>query len=743
MNSLFKIDKDGRKKLTDAVKALGVYKGFSEALWFGFGINNPLRSLASSEEGMILCGVCGALGECYGVENSADILQGMVVLTKAPEHIMPSLLQWQDLVKTCSGFLARTSFPKTLDGFIRLTDIPGRKLRGEPSPIDMADVLHGLASVTRGEIHSITVKGGVHVGFLAAVAEWLFSLTVCITRSDGQLLYCKSTSPQTIQVNIICTDFATADPKSLERVANTYILAGPSDIFKGLPAHISGRVPWDEALSLTFGHDFQSLLDPKLADHVAIVLGSALAAINLTKTLENPDITEAIFRNDYYKPRQFYPISVSAQDLVSFMCNCFPELDGLKQSAMMAAMGTELTLVLESWNKSFEVIEKACTCRSELPYGIDCVTKGGMYCLCGLVFTMLRLTVSLFNVDSPPDLYPLRSGLLWIYSICGGKSCPKPQASSSPKSSDVGSQTTRQLFRCFGRLNDNRYLIANERKPWNQALLFEDALRIFATDYATPLTDVSAQCAYGICVWNTMLGGTTGQDAVFGRIKVIPGQIEYHMRPYTAIEDRTLRRPNDDQDMSRLTEYNHDILLMQEQIGSLRVTFAFGTSNLRPVSSLEHKMDLRFHIAPVELVGFLEKGRGLVYCDGWSCKGERATYEMDTSNTLSGASKYLLELKVKVTNDKKQETDQVYRVTVIFGSIETRAAFASTVDEGASRWLWRENECFDCCLRALVRLIECTDVHTLRFIKNLFLFSPNAPQTPHYLESKEGLELEQ
>ncbi|KAK6539957.1 hypothetical protein TWF694_008791 [Orbilia ellipsospora] len=731
MNSQFRIDNDGRMRLSKAVKDLGVYKGFSEALWFGFGINSPLRALAGREEGMILCGICGALSEGYRVDSSAMILQSMVTLTKAPEHLMPSVLQWQELVRTCSGFLARTSFPTVLDGFIRLIDIiDPRDERYAPGPLDVADVLHGMASITRGEIQSITIKGGRHVAFLAALAEWLFSLTVCITKADGQLLYCKSPSTLGIQVNIILTHFAATDPNSIERVANTYILDNPSELFKQIPSKIYGRVPWDQALSLAFGHDFQRLLDPTLANHYATALGSAFAALRLTKNLGKQNITDTTYVKPKYRPRQFYPMSISAQDLANFMCTCFPELAGLRDSTIEAAANTDMAQIIESWDKSIEVLEKSCGCRSQEPTQ----HRVHIYCLSGLVDTVLRLIVSLFNVDYPPDLYPHRSGLITTYYECGGKSCPMSQTTAprARRSSEPESKITCDLFWRLGKLNDTKLV---DKRLWNQFLLFEDAFRIFADDDAIqPVSDASAQCANGICVWSSILGGVTGQDAVFGRVKVMPGQIEYHRRPYNLIQDPhiAVSYPDNDFDMSRLTEYSHSVLLLQERIGFLNATLTFGPSHLGPVSS-ERKKDLRFHIAPVTLMRFVENGRGVVHCDGRGCQQKRVPYEIGENDPL-GVSKFLLELKV--SNNDSQGTNEYKQVFVIFGPLETRVAFASTVDEDESRWIWRENECFDCCVRSLVKLTMRTKNGILIPSQNLLLFSPTPPSISTSLISK-------
>ncbi|KAF3934778.1 hypothetical protein ABW20_dc0108884 [Dactylellina cionopaga] len=178
LSSSFRVEQEARGRLSSAVKELGAYKGFGDMLWYGFGISNPIRRLAVSEEGMLLCGLCGALSECYEKAYCAEVLNEMTRTMSAPGDLTPSLLQWEELAGLCSGFLARTVFPNLVDGFIRLSDTKMQRPFRVPRALDMADTLLAIASITRGEIQSITIKGNHHAGFIAAVAEWLLSLNI-------------------------------------------------------------------------------------------------------------------------------------------------------------------------------------------------------------------------------------------------------------------------------------------------------------------------------------------------------------------------------------------------------------------------------------------------------------------------------------------------------------------------------------------------------------------------------------
>ena len=64
-------------------------------------------------------------------------------------------------------------------------------LKGATSPAALSNAILGLGKVSNGAIASATFVGGVDCAWLAAVAEWLFSLRVEVIDANGGCRYRK------------------------------------------------------------------------------------------------------------------------------------------------------------------------------------------------------------------------------------------------------------------------------------------------------------------------------------------------------------------------------------------------------------------------------------------------------------------------------------------------------------------------------------------------------------------------
>ncbi|KAI9854958.1 MAG: hypothetical protein M1813_000623 [Trichoglossum hirsutum] len=182
--------------VAEALEGLLTYGSLGKALWFGFGAKNMVRTLAATEEGSTCLALCAAVSECYNELVAAEVFVEMVKSSQSPEDLRPSILQWKALLQSCAGVFAATPFPEKAERYMQLHP-HGRSLGYEPlqspemprrgcsSPKSLAEALLALAKVTRGEFASVMVIGGADAGWLAAVGEWLFDLSVQVVQADG------------------------------------------------------------------------------------------------------------------------------------------------------------------------------------------------------------------------------------------------------------------------------------------------------------------------------------------------------------------------------------------------------------------------------------------------------------------------------------------------------------------------------------------------------------------------------
>ena len=188
----------GRRHIEDALSGLHCFGNVGKALWFGFGIKHLVHTLADSEQGSICLALCAGLMECYSEPVGAEIFVEMVNLCDAPADLKPSVHQWKALMTACAGVFASTPFPIRLEFFRRLC-YPGAStswkcstdLRWHSTVESIAEVLLALGKVSRRELVSITILGGQDAGWVVAMAEWIFGLTININDANGELVYKK------------------------------------------------------------------------------------------------------------------------------------------------------------------------------------------------------------------------------------------------------------------------------------------------------------------------------------------------------------------------------------------------------------------------------------------------------------------------------------------------------------------------------------------------------------------------
>lgn len=169
-----------------------------------------------------------------------------------------------------------------------VTRMEPRKLAAT-SPSELAAALLELAQLSTGKVANVTLIGNADCGWLAALAEWLFSLRVEIIDHTGSVLYQSKSENlaniSTFQLTVIrLEEGQNKVPQSLLH-SRTHLVP-PGDLGFNLRTATSyhlfyqGRSEWSTIFNDTFGLSFQHLFKPEIIPLFAKVLYSGLSVSN-------------------------------------------------------------------------------------------------------------------------------------------------------------------------------------------------------------------------------------------------------------------------------------------------------------------------------------------------------------------------------------------------------------------------------------------------------------------------------
>ncbi|RFU30944.1 hypothetical protein B7463_g5391, partial [Scytalidium lignicola] len=194
--SNFKLRPDGQQRFSDEIVSLKAFSSYGKALWFGFGIKHIMRTLSETEQGSACAAMCACLSVSYDPLFSSKVLKALTDQQAAPDTLTPSLPQWNALLSVCAGAINNSTFPKLVQGMSRLFSLPETAQKiylNEPtSPEALAKALAELGRISNGDVRNVTFLGGVDCGWLAAISQWLLSLSVEVVDEQGHPLYCRS-----------------------------------------------------------------------------------------------------------------------------------------------------------------------------------------------------------------------------------------------------------------------------------------------------------------------------------------------------------------------------------------------------------------------------------------------------------------------------------------------------------------------------------------------------------------------
>ncbi|KAH8179398.1 hypothetical protein LIA77_00917 [Sarocladium implicatum] len=649
----FILSSDGQRNVLKSLEGLPMYRGYGNALWFGFGIDSFARILGKTDQGCSLLALCATLCETFGEDYAADTMHALVKLKNAPSNLSPSIAQWLMIVKGCAGVLSTSKFSLLVDGFLRLIlrhplrDSP--QVLGPPRPQELAKVLDGLSRLTAGGLQAVTVDGYAPLAWIGAVAEWLFDLRVSLEDSEGNLLHASHGEVQESQCRL------RAAPSTTEEVLNvsstTHRLRSYNDVLNEntdfFPA-TNSRMEWHSCLGTAYGDDFTKLME--LPELVGQTLGSATRLLDL----HFRGATKVGFKVGFRTaPEHRYLWSSPAgSEFIDFITQRFPELEPIKESMLLWHRSSPQeadSSLAEALNLWISQCEMACPCR-----GYQSTAR----CCDSILATIFRIGLALFQTDHPDDLFPTRNG--WrilteertaVHRNCGF------------------------LSRVFRHEEDEAYKIA---------LILFSGVRL-----STQRLEDVASCANGLCAYRQVLSDVRLDHEHIYRSRILPGQIMFNGRPYPRIVDATVRdadlpRPSDhdvlDKDFSDMTELS---LWLSESSRGLGVYFT-----LRNPSLVAKRESRPFALCPARLVFLARLKAARLWCQG---------IESACRNSLLGQTELLfheepwIKLRLRKFNINViigGPAHEYYRAAVLFAS------------DGAAVFV-NAGQCIYCCLESI------------------------------------------
>lgn len=661
----FRLGHAGRTNVQKALQSLRSYSSFGNIIWFGFGIRSLVRSLGNSNQGTTLLALCAAIGECFHPDLGAEVLHEITVSYQAPEHLVPSPLQWSALIKACSGVFATTTFPILAEELMSfgpsatlfttyVGDVHGCTTgRGFPYPSDLAAALTGLCKVSCNEIESMSITGGPACGWLAAVAVWLLDLPVAIS-CDGQSLYSNASESRPAQVHVL---FDSVDFRRMELTTKTYHLRDSAE-FLNL-AHeslqtttMSGRLRWDDCLAAAFGKEFKELLDTPL------VVGNAFGcAARIFKAIVR---SESAFGKDIEKDWRSYNDAVSGLGFVENTVTWLPELKFVK-GHMEEGAKMSLKQAMTTYEQNLKLIETRCQCGSCKD---GAFVEVDTFCLATLFETIVTLSRTLASFIVTESINPSRAGLELFYI-----------KQRRQRMGEEVSEKMENIGPIYRVLETTPRLDGYEDEALAEGL--REGLRLFVGrdtfDLITP-SNVSAISAGGICIYLDILRDLSLDKEVIGRVRVVRGNIERHGRSFDFVLDRENIEwcPTAPKDETP-PDFTDISMIAEEKVHSLRVNYI-----------LKDKMGITVQIPPAKLVHEACLARGLVNCRIYGCTNVisiKASTDRLEMYELSGKQIGLA------------RGGQPFRCALLF-----LEKFPSSSPN--AHCILRTNECIQCCFRA-------------------------------------------
>ena len=424
----FSLHPTAQGRISDAILALKKFGSYGDIIWFGFGVKHVVTDLAETEQGLTLVAVCAALSTTYDSLYGARVLRELCGLCKAPQSFSPAIRQWKTLVELCAGILTSGHFNLVLDGLRRLVS-GGRnapELEANRCPttyLALAEAILTIAQVTSKRLAGATFTGGLDCIWLAAVAEWVFSLDVVMYSSAGVLLYrSRSLDQQPPQITVVYLGKETEWEEQSFISEKTSLIGSGRTLFVREDENLLGGVHffnWRSSWSTILHDTFHGSVDKLLTGENAYQFGLYLYCVSMIQEPDlryksEPDTPEQmadIFSKNVVDPLLWTQETSRGPRFLSFASKRLPELDRCLEHDFSSIPQNE---VFRSGLAARHALERKCNDQCPLDrhlrdQGTVCLAK-----LAEAIIVFLWITlISEIDDEIPPSV----TGLSKLYRL--------------------------------------------------------------------------------------------------------------------------------------------------------------------------------------------------------------------------------------------------------------------------------------------------------------------------------------
>lgn len=403
----FKLAPHGQRNLANAFASLPQAEFYRQRLGLGFSDRHIARLLANSDDGFVFLGICACLGEYYTEDVVVGVLMQMLRSFDIPVHMAPGGMQWKTLVHLCKGVLATSPF-----GILITRAGTAPQLSGDHVNLrTIVTGLLGMSDVVNGVEKHLSLTGGADVYWFAAVAEYLFDLTMVIRDRSGEVLFTLDSGAAEPQVTL-----QAAEP---HLSGHSFDLSPLSELYGDIIPASGGRVGWEKLFRSCFGRAFTNI-EPRL---IAEFIGGA--ACLTSESLKHDHTNTQV----YFLPQASSIPGLSGVGLVATLTSWFPELRGLAPR-MEKISRWSFQEARDKMDEVSEILDSSCMCDS---CGNASSTSTEI-CKHSLVEVMMGLGLLIARTVVVPNLFPKRSGILAFYKrYHAGRVSAKGQRKNEPE----------------------------------------------------------------------------------------------------------------------------------------------------------------------------------------------------------------------------------------------------------------------------------------------------------------------
>lgn len=678
----FKLGVAGQRRLLKTLNELQCHSTFGNVLHFGFGLDSIVRNLSATYEGGILVLLSAALAEVYDETYAANILWELTQLHKPVDTSQgkPSLVQWLALVRQCNGILATDEFPAVVDQLIRLqadNEFQKDASRERSTPESMAEALLAIGKVSTGQLESIKITGAADICWLAVMADRYLNLKINVYGADGESSMRNFERHERAQVEFLYhleSQMLDGKGKEIEVSDRLYCLRSasqwlgyPDDEEPG-PSTLYGRLPWESALSLTFGSSFDRLIHS--ASRFGQAIGASARLFDLVAKMENG------VHEDTAESCTTYSDSGRGQGFISFAIMTLPELSVLQPHINMDSAAS-LEQTLDAYEADMKELRAICNC-SVCQHGNRRAIRD--YCLVFLVETIIFLVRSMSGIVAPERLRPTRAGIEWYY---------KRQVSIHNQKDNTRLQDEISRYGQMAFILDLPF--TEDKQSHDDNDILEQSFAVRRLLYAAKLFsgreiqrtgyERSVISVAGICVYLSILVDVTDDLEALGQCRVIPGRLEFEGRSYDYAQDLGDGLPAGEDYRQRrgVESVDYDTLSLRKgTYGSFSLVAQPAFHCLQVGFLTKHSLSGSCLIGPARLSTFILRASGLVFC----------------THPFRG------HLNRQISEDDKKEDILIDGTTVwtFQGSLPSRMVRIHSVPSA----IWRHQECRDCCFVAAI-----------------------------------------